>query len=265
MNWYKIFLCTTLFCGSLDLATAHDQVGLKHSRVEGFSATNEVVHYLEPSQVSARDGQLLDRPTVAELFARYRYAWRGTRWQFREIVSPLVHRCAMFLFFASDGLDDYSELTLLVNPDSGQQYLIPIQNHSMVEYLNVENDPHNIAIFNALLADEYMRHEGAMDWLQLALLYLNLVVERHQISDWEDFSGVGHAGLLTLLPKLKRLDLLPQVDCEGGNCDVKIFDLHPDQSHRIAWDIEFDSRIAPPQLNTVSRELQPLRQPAASP
>src|SRR5579863_8886882 len=236
MNWYKIFLCTTLFCGSLDLATAHDQVGLKHSRVEGFSATNEVVHYLEPSQVSARDGQLLDRPTVAELFARYRYAWRGTRWQFREIVSPLVHRCAMFLFFASDGLDDYSELTLLVNPDSGQQYLIPIQNHSMVEYPNVENDPHNIAIFNALVAAESMRPEGAMDWL-----------------------------LLTLLPKLKRLDLLPQVDCEGGNCDVKIFDLHPDQSHRIAWDIEFDSRIAPPQLNTVSRELQPLRQPAASP
>jgi hypothetical protein len=266
MNWQKIiFLCTALLCEPPSPPAAHAQTRLRQAQVEGFTAANEVVRYLKPSDVSARDAQAMDRPEVAELFGRYRYAWRGTAWQFREIVSPLIHRYAVFSLFASDGLDDYSELTLLVSRDNGQQYLIPIQNHSMVQYPKVEDDPHNIAIFNALAAAESMHPESATDWVLLALLYLNLVGERHQISDWEDFSGAGHAGMLTVLPKLKNLRLLPQVDCEGGKCDVRIFDLHPDESHRTAWDLEFDSHVAPPQLNTVSRELQPLREPTSSP
>jgi hypothetical protein len=261
MNWYKIVLMwAVLFCESLGSPPARGQTELKESQVESLTGLSEFVRYLKPHEVSARDAQVVDRPEVAELFGRYRYAWRGTRWQFCEIISPLIHRYAIFWFFASEGLDDYSELTLLVNRESGQLHLIPIQNHSMVEYPKVEDDPHNIAIFNTLMGAEAMHPASATDWLQSALLYLNLIGERHQIADWEDLSGTGHAGMLTLLPKLKSLDLLPQVGCEAGKCDVRIFDLHPDQSHRIVWDLEFDSHVTPPQLNTVSRDLQPMKQ-----
>jgi hypothetical protein len=258
MNWRKTVSLLALLCQSLAALEASGQGNLKPTHVDSFTVANEVVRYLKPPEVSDRDAQALDRPEVAELFGHYRYAWRGTRWQFREIISPLIQHYAVFSFFASEGLDDYSKLTLLINRETGQQYLIPIQNHGMVGYPRVEDDPHNIAIFNGLAAAESVHPETAMDWVQLALLYLNLIGERHQISDWKNDSGGSHRGMLTLLPRLKDLDLLPLVRCEPGKCDVKVFDLHPDQSHCVAWDLEFDSHSAPPQLNTVSRELQPL-------
>jgi hypothetical protein len=258
MSWRSAVLFTVLFGQSLGALAASSQIAPKPAQVTSLTVADEVVRYLMPTEVNARDSDAVDRPQVADLFGRYRYAWRGIRWQFREIVSPLIQRYAVFWFFASGGLDDYSKLTLLVNRETGQPYLIPVQNRGMVGYPHVEDDPHNIAIFNGLLAAESIHPESAIDWLRLALLYLNLIGERHQISDWEDASGDSHPGMLTLLPRLKNLDLLPLVSCEGGMCEVRVFDLHPDQSHCVAWDLEFDSHGVPPQLNTVSRELRPL-------
>ena len=255
MNWRSAVSFTVLSFGAL---AASGQIGPKPTQVNSLTVADEVVRYLKPPEVSTRDSKALDRPEVADLFGRYRYAWRGTRWQFCEIVSPLIHRYAIFSFFASGGLDDYSKLTLLIERETGQPYLIPVQNHSMVGYPRVEDDPHNIAIFNGLLAAESVHPESATDWLRLALLYLNIIGERHQISDWEDASGDSHPGMLTLLPRLKNLDLLPLVSCESRKCDVTVFDLHPDHSHCVAWGLEFDSHGVPPQLNAVSRELRPL-------
>ena len=258
MNWSKLAQLSVLLCQPLMLLTASGQTGLKPTEVSSLTVANEVVRYLKPSEVSARDAQALDRPEVAQLFGRYRYEWRGTTWEFREIVSPLIHHSAVFWFFASSGLDDHSELTLLINHQTEQRYLIPIQNRSMVQYPYVENDPHNIAIFNGLVAAEFMHPDDATEWLRVALLYLNLIGERHQISDWEDASGNTQPGMLTLFPRLKSLDLLPLVSCGAEKCAVRVFDLHPDQSHCVTWDLEFDSRGAFPQLSTVGRELRPL-------
>jgi hypothetical protein len=258
MTWRSAVSFMALFCQSLFALGASSQLGPKPTQVHSLTVADEVVQYLKPPEVSARDSEALEQPEVAHLFRRYRYAWRGTAWQFREIVSPLIQHYALFWFFASGGLDDYSELTLLINRETRQQYLIPIQNRSMVQYPDVAGNPHNIAIFNGLVAAESIRPQSATDWLRLALFYLNIVGERHQISDWEDASGDSHPGMLTLLPRLKNLNLLPLVSCEAGKCDVTVFDLHRDQSHCVAWDLEFDSHGVPPQLNTVSRELRRL-------
>lgn len=258
MSWRSAVSFMVLFCQSLGALVASNRLGPEPTQVNSLTAADEVVRYLKPAEVSARDSEAVDRPEVADLFGRYRYGWRGTRWQFREIVSPLVQRYAIFWFFASGGLDDYSKLTLLINRETGRQYLIPVQNHGMVGYPNVEDDPHNIAIFNGLMAAESIHPESVTDWLRLALLYLNLIGERHQISDWEDASGNSHSGMLMLLPRLKKLELLPLVSCGDGKCDVRVFDLQPDQSHCVVWDLEFDSHGVPPQLDTVSRELRPL-------
>jgi hypothetical protein len=258
MSWRIAVSFTAFFCQSLLTLGASTQVGPKPTQVDSLTVADEVVRYLKPPEVSARDSEALGRPEVADLFGWYRYAWRGTRWQFREIVSPLIRRYAIFSFFASGGLDEYSKLTLLINRETGQQYLIPVQNRGMVGYPRVEDDPHNIAIFNGLVAAESVHPESARDWLRLALLYLNLIGERHQMSDWEDASGDSHPGILTLLPRLKNLGLLPLVSCEGGKCDVRVFDLHPDQSHCVSWDLEFDSHGVSPQLDRVSKELRQL-------
>lgn len=262
MNWrMAAMLCAALMCPPLAPRGARDQKGLQPTQVESFTAANEVVRYLSPPDVSPGDARVLDRPEVAELFGRYRYAWRGTPWQFREIVSPLVHRHAIFLFFASGGLDDYSELTVLLDRASGQGYLIPIQNHSMVEYPHVEDDPHNIAIFNMLVNAESVHAESATNWLELALLYLNLVGERHQVTDWEDLTGAAHPGMLSLLPKLKNLNLLPRVSCGAGKCDVNVFD-PIDKKQCVVWELEFDSQSLPPRLVDVEREVQPIASPS---
>jgi len=268
MKWCAVVLAAMTFLvispSRLARYPAQHRLDSTVTTVEGFTAADEFVHYAEPRDVTVADMRLLDRPQVAQLFGRYRYSWRGTPWQFQEITSPLVHRFVAFLYSASEGLDNYSDLTVILNRDEREMYLIPIQNHGMVRYCNVEDDPHNIAIFNALIAGEDMRPAGAVDWLRLALLYLNLVGERHQISDWQDFSGVAHSGLLNLLPKLKRLGLLPQVQREDGKCDVRVIDLYPDGAHRVIWDLEFDSHTAPPRLNVVTRELGDLNEPGSS-
>jgi hypothetical protein len=211
--------------------------------------------------VKDRDSRLLDDPEVEILFGRYRYLWRGTRWRFQQIVSPLIQRYAIFSFEASEGLDDYSELTLIVSSVGREKYLVPIANHGMVGYPNVFDDPHNIAIFNSLISKEAIHPKVAVNWFQLSLLYLNLIGEREQIADWEDFSRRSHAGMLTLLPKLRNLEIVPRVACENKKCDVQIFELLPDQLRRIDWELEFDTQSSPPQLNTVSRELQALNEP----
>lgn len=246
-----------LLAGSVASLPVRGRQAPKETGADWLTGATETVRYLESREVSENDKHLLDQAAVEELFSRYLYRWRGSLWRYREIVSPLIKHFAVFAFHASDGLDDYSELTLAISRDGKQMFLIPIANHSMVAYPHVEDDPHNMAIFNALIAAESIHPAGPTEWFGLGLLYVNLVSERLQLADWEDYAGHRHAGMLTLLPRLRDLKLLPRVTCGTAECEVQIVDLHPDVNHWVVWELDFDAQSNPRQLTFVSKEIQP--------
>src|SRR6185312_5708466 len=176
---------------------------------------------------------------VGRLLAWYTYAY--AHWNVHELQTPLIQRHHIYKLLARDSNGRVSEAVVVLANDGGAARLIPLQVAGLGPELN-ELDPHNIAIFNALVEDEpALPPHTSSDWLELAELYLNLAGDLPQIVTAERHSLAPH------IP-------LPRVSAIAPAGAVVEFTDYEGQKVLIHWRMEFDAAARLRHLNRTQLE-----------
>jgi hypothetical protein len=136
---------------------------------------NDSTSYVSASKAVADHVRLLDqrRGDFDRLLDLYNYNWKATPWEFKELRSPLVNKDAIFRFESVPPAEGSSSFVGIVPISGGEITIVPLWDHGLRPIRNVELDPHNIAIFNALIVREQPTVRTDSDRLNLAVLYLH--------------------------------------------------------------------------------------------
>jgi len=183
--------------------------------------SNKPTSYVSASQASPEHVRLLDQRAndLDRLLDRYNYSRKVGLWDFKELQSPLIKKDAIFKFESVDPSEGSSAFVAIIPLVAGEISLVPLWDHGLRPTRNVELDPHNIAIFNALMAREQPILKTDSDRLNLAALYLHLFEEQPKVLEETNLAVI--LGKTTARTK----SLLPSVRLRANDgFDVRLFE-----------------------------------------
>lgn len=177
--------------------------------------------YVPASKSDPEHVRLLDqrRKDLGRLLDLYNYNWHASMWDFNELQSPLIKKDAIMRFESVERSEGNSAFVAVIPLSGGELTMIPLwlHGHSM---RNIDLDPHNIAIFNALVAREQPILKTDLDRLNLALVYLHLFEEQPKILEETNLTAtVGKTS------QEIRKSLLPHVELGATDAfEVRLFE-----------------------------------------
>jgi hypothetical protein len=186
------------------------------------STQNGPTLYVPASKSAPEHVHLLDqrRKDLDRLLDLYNYNLNASPWDFKELQSPLIKKDAIFKFESVESSEGSSAFVAIVPLAGGEICIVPLWDHGLRTIRNLELDPHNIAIFNALVAREQPILKTDSDRLNLPVLYLHFFEEQPKILEETNLT----ATLGKTLPERTK-SLLPSVKVRANDAfDVRLFE-----------------------------------------
>jgi len=183
---------------------------------------NGTTSYVPASKSTPEHVRLLDqrRNDLDRMLDLYNYNRKASPWDFKELQSPLIRKDAIFKFESIESSEGSSAFVAIVPLATGEISIVPLWDHGLRPVRNLELDPHNVAIFNALVAREQPILKTDSDRLNLVFLYLHFFEEQPKILD--------EANLKAILGKTspeRTKSLLPSVRLGANDgFDVRLFE-----------------------------------------
>jgi hypothetical protein len=178
--------------------------------------------YVPASKSPPEHVRLLDQRStdLDRLLDLYNYDRRASPWDFKELQSPLVKKDAIFKFESVESSEGSSAFVAIVPLAGGDITIVPLWDHGLRPIRNIELDPHNIAMFNTLVAREQPILKTDSERLSLAVLYLHFFEEQPKILE--------ETNLAVILGKTlteESKGLLPSVRLAANDgFDVRLFE-----------------------------------------
>jgi hypothetical protein len=182
---------------------------------------NGPTSYVPASKAAPEHVRLLDqrKNDLDRLLDLYNYSRKAGLWDFKELQSPLIKKDAIFKFESVESSEGSSAFVAIVPLVAGEISIVPLWEHGLRPMRNVELDPHNIAIFNALVAREQPMLKTDSDRLNLAALYLHFFEEQPKVLEETKL-----AAILGKTPARTK-SLLPSVRLGANDgFDVRLFE-----------------------------------------
>ena len=179
------------------------------SYVPALRATPEHVRWLD------RRKSDLDR-----VLDSYNYSLKTGPWDFQELRSPLIKKTAIFRFESVEPTEGSSAFVAIIPAATAAIGIVPLWERGFRPIDSVDLDPHNIAIFNAMVTRERPILTTDSERFSLAVLYLYLFEESPKILEEETLPTILDEGLVK-----KSKVLLPTVRVEDNKrFDVRLFE-----------------------------------------
>jgi hypothetical protein len=199
-------------------------------------AQNEPTAYVPASKSVPQYVHLLDqkKDDLDRVLDLYNYNLKTSPWEFEQLKSPLVKKDAIFRFESIEVSEGSSVFVAIIPAVAGDISIIPLWYHGLRPAGNPELDPHNIAVFNALVTRERPILKTDSHLVNLAVLYLYFFEERPKILEGKNVAAS--------LGKLQKQSMLPDVKLKSdGGSDVRLFEQNtPDKFTEINF--SFDSK-----------------------
>src|SRR5271165_4342434 len=172
--WMGLTICIMAVCCRPDPMTDARPTG--QTGQTSFVAASKST----PGDVDRLDQRKADLDRILNF---YNYSRTTVPWDFKELKSPAVHKDAIFRFESVDPSGAISVFVAIVPPAPDEIQIVPLWDHGLRPNANVDLDPHNIAIFNAVVSREHPSLLTEANRLNLAILYLHFFEERPTILD----------------------------------------------------------------------------------
>ena len=205
------------------------------------------------------EGGIAYAASTASLLALYGINTIHETWVCYNLEASWLQRGkAISLRKVSPQVDSHGSVTLLTTDRDPHLWIIPVAT-GMVEYPCLPNDIHNIAAFNALLAENSLSSPTPETYLALAVFYLNLIGMQTHFADWNE-NGMTIHGLKSSPDFFHKKSLQPSVEYEPDGCTVTVNDAYSTAVTQAVtvWELFFRKTRNQVRLDSVERENKPL-------
>ena len=148
-------------------------------------------HYERTAQTSASTSALFEQreKEIERLITLYRYpSYRQNVWSSSELKSPWVKKSGVLFCRSFNVGAEPSSFVVVIAPRPDEIGFVPLH-RGMVGEPNVETDPHNVAVFNAIVEREQPVLITDRDRLELAAVFFHLFEEAPRLAAVAESAG----------------------------------------------------------------------------